>query len=349
MLGKQSLPNILYNYFQIGFIRMPEYSTEDWTRFLAQFPDAHLLQTAIWGDFKASFGWEVKRIVKSDVGAQILFRPLGLGFKLAYIPKGPVGNPSQAFWEEIDKLCQQSKAAFLKVEPDRWEPNDHKKPISAPPGFQPSQHGIQPLRTILVDLHPDEDAILTRMKQKTRYNIRLARRKGVDVHPSEDIKTFHKMVQMTGHRDQFGVHTLAYYQQAYDRFHPQGMCELFIADYELEPLGGLMVFAYGHRAWYFYGASSDRHRKRMPNHLLQWEAMRWAKQRGCTEFDLWGVPDEDESTLEDQFTQRSDGLWGVYRFKRGFGGQIKRAAGPWDRVYQPIFYPIYRFWAGRLR
>ncbi len=108
-----------------------------------------------------------------------------------------------------------------------------------------------------------------------------------------------------------------------------------------------MVFAYGSRAWYFYGASTNQHRHRMPTYLLQWEAMRWARDQGCTEYDLWGVPDEDEHTLEDQFAERSDGLWGVYRFKRGFGGNLRRALGPWDRVYQPVLYTFYRWWVER--
>jgi lipid II:glycine glycyltransferase (peptidoglycan interpeptide bridge formation enzyme) len=78
--------------------------------------------------------------------------------------------------------------------------------------------------------------------------------------------------------------------------------------------------------------------------MLQWEAMRWARARGCTTYDLWGVPDVDEQTLEAHFTSRSDGLWGVYRFKRGFGGQLRRAQGPWDRVYNPWLYGLYCRW-----
>jgi peptidoglycan pentaglycine glycine transferase (the first glycine) len=108
-----------------------------------------------------------------------------------------------------------------------------------------------------------------------------------------------------------------------------------------------MIFARGKRAWYFYGASSKEHREWMPTYLLQWEAMRWARTRGCIEYDLCGVPDFDEEILEGEFTKRSDGLWGVYRFKRGFGGKLRRAMGAWDRPYKPIFYYFYRWWVGR--
>ena len=104
-----------------------------------------------------------------------------------------------------------------------------------------------------------------------------------------------------------------------------------------------MVFAHGDRAWYFYGASSDEHRNLMPTYLVQWEAMRWARHQGCREYDLWGIPDADAQTLEAQFTERADGLWGVYRFKRGFGGELRRAPDPWERVYNPLLYRLYRW------
>lgn len=85
----------------------------------------------------------------------------------------------------------------------------------------------------------------------------------------------------------------------------------------------------------------------MPTYLLQWEALRWSAAQGCTSYDLWGVPDEDETVLEEQFEQRSDGLWGVYRFKRGFGGRLRRAAHAWDRVYQPLLYRLYLAYSSR--
>ena len=118
----------------------------------------------------------------------------------------------------------------------------------------------------------------------------------------------------------------------------------FIAGLGMQPFIAtlaMMVFARGRRAWYVYGASTDEERNRMPTYLLQWEAMRWARSKGAEEYDLWGVPDEDEETLEADFTRRNDGLWGVYRFKRGFGGKLKRAAQAVDRVYNPWLYKLY--------
>jgi lipid II:glycine glycyltransferase (peptidoglycan interpeptide bridge formation enzyme) len=277
----------------------------------------------------------------------VLFLKLPLGYKVAYIPKGPVGyegaDQSQLsdFWAELDSLCREKRAVLVKVELDLCETEAGE--IKPPEGFSPGENATQPQRTLVVDLNTDEDAILARMKQKTRYNIRLAGRKGVSVHPWEDVAGFYRMMQVTGERDAFGVHTQAYYQKAYDLFHPGGECELLVAEYEGVPLAALMVFARGARAWYFYGASTDEHRNLMPTYLLQWEAIRWARAKGCKTYDLWGVPDAEPETLEGQFTERSDGLWGVYRFKRGFGGEIQRAPDPWERVYNPLLYALYRW------
>jgi lipid II:glycine glycyltransferase (peptidoglycan interpeptide bridge formation enzyme) len=125
------------------------------------------------------------------------------------------------------------------------------------------------------------------------------------------------------------------------------MCELLVAEAEGQPLAALIVFARGARAWYLYGASANEFRNYMPTYVLQWEAMRWARVQGCTEYDLWGVPDEDEETLEAEFTKRADGLWGVYRFKRGFGGEVRRGAGPWERVYRPVLHRVMDYWTTR--
>ncbi len=342
---------------------MPELSATGWESFLTSFPNTHLLQSTRWGELKAAFGWEVVRLSSRNpdipgepgiqapalMGAQILFRRLPLGFAIGYIPRGPVGAGWEALLPEIDSLCRERRAVLLKVEPDVFEDDAerqlHESVLSS---FQPSPQTIQPRRTLIVDLDGDDEDILARMKQKTRYNIRLAQRKGIVVRPSGDIALFNELIKVTGERDRFGVHSREYYQKAYDLFYPSGECELLIAEFDGQPLAALMVFARGQRAWYFYGASSEVHRERMPTYLLQWEAMRWGRQHGCTEYDLWGVPDEDDAILEERFTNRSDGLWGVYRFKRGFGGKLCRTIGAWDRVYNPVLYRLYRwYFSGR--
>lgn len=316
-----------------------------WDEFLARQPDAHLLQTRSWGEVKAAFGWSPVWVSNGATGAQILFRRLPLGFTIAYIPKGPVGSGWAALWPEIDEVCRSKRAVFLKVEPDAWEPVGAGL-VSEMRGFAPSAP-IQPRRTVIVSLEGSEDDWLGRMKQKTRYNIRLAVKKGVKVEESDDFETFYRLMQITGERDRFGVHSRAYYRRSFDLFSANGQCALLIASYEGRPLAALMVFRAGSRSWYLYGASSDEERNRMPTYLLQWEAMRWAARQSCKEYDLYGIPDVDEDTLEREFAGRNDGLWGVYRFKRGFGGQVCRSVGAWDRVYQPMLYRAYRMIAAR--
>jgi peptidoglycan pentaglycine glycine transferase (the first glycine) len=314
---------------------MPIASLSDWNLFLSTRPNAHLLQTGEWGELKSMFEWQPVRIVDGDHGVQILFRKLPFGFTIAYIPKA---NPDPSLWQEIDSICKQNRAIFLKLEQDLW---NGQPLIPFPLSFKSSSHNIQPPRTILVNLEGTPDEILARMKQKTRYNIRLAEKKGVIVRPWEDLSAFHDMILVTGERDGFGVHSEKYYRRAYELLHSKGMCELLLAEYEGKPLAALFVARHGNRAYYLYGASTDEERNRMPAYLLQWEAMKWAKDRGCKEYDLWGVPDEEEPILEANFETRHDGLWGVYRFKRGFGGQLKRAAQALDRVYNPLLYQVY--------
>ena len=318
-------------------------SLQEWNDYLDQYPNAHLLQTGAWGELKSRFGWRAEHVIHGEVGAQVLYRWLPLGLHVGYLAKGPLGGTIDALQGELDTLSHSYNAIFLKVEPDAWQ--DVAAPGSVLPGkVWQASHPIQPQRTVVVSLRGSEDDLLAKMKQKTRYNIRLAEKRGVTVTPDADLARFHTMMQLTGARDRFGVHAQAYYQAAYDLFHPSGQCELFTAWGEGKALASLMVFARGETAWYMYGASTDELRNWMPTYLLQWRAMLWAKARGCLNYDLWGIPDVDEDALEENFARRQShqGLWGVYRFKRGFGGNICRSTGAFDRVYKPFAYRAYQ-------
>ncbi|MGQ9466767.1 MAG: lipid II:glycine glycyltransferase FemX [Anaerolineae bacterium] len=333
-----------------------------WDDLVAAHPRAHILQTAEWGELKAAFGWSPQRVAVLEdgvprAGALVLYRrlPLGLG-SLAYVPRGPLVD-----WERPEEVAELLEAlagaararrtVTLIVEPDLPDEPRWRELLTAL-GLRPSPLGsIQPRRTLVVDIGRSEADILAAMKPKTRYNIRLAQRKGVTVGEGteSDFPAFHRLMAETAARDRFGVHAPAYYEQAYRLFVPRGWARLLMARVEGNPVAALMVFALGQRAWYFYGASSDAHREKMPTYRLQWEAMRWARSRGCAEYDLWGVPDEDEGRLEAEFTRRQDGLWGVYRFKRGFGGRLIRMIGAWERPLRPALHRIYAAVAARRR
>ncbi len=325
---------------------MPELTLAEWNTFLEKHPTAHLLQSGEWGELKSAFGWDPVRLVSGGTSAQILFRHLPLGLTFAYIPKGPVTVDGSAlvearFWKEVDSLCRSRKTIFLKVEPNQWIPASDPEPAAPPPGFVFSPQHVQPRSTLIIDLHGSEDEVFKRMKPKTRYSIRLAGRREVVVNSSDDIENFYRVMTVTGQREEFHVHSQEYYRRAYDLFYPKGMCELFVADFQGRTLATLMVFAHGKQAYYFYGASSDEERNRSATYPLQWEAIRWAHAQGCEEYDMWGIPDEATDVDADEAEAREDGLWGVYRFKRGFGGSVKRAIPTLDRVYIPLLYKLY--------
>lgn len=337
-------------------------SPQAWDIFVAAHPQAHVLQTTPWGELKAAFGWQAGRVALAGedgslvAGAQLLYRrlPGGLGC-LAYVPRGPLldwddAATVTALKAALAAAARARHAVALTVEPDLPDGPRYRQLLAAQ-GFVPSPLGsIQPRRTLVVDISGDEETILAAMISKTRYNVGLAMRKGVTVRPAtaSDLPAFHRLMAVTAARDGFAVHSPAYYERAFYLFVPRDWAQLLLAEVAGEAVAALMVFALGRRAWYFYGASGDEHRNKMPTYLLQWEAMRWARSRGCSEYDLWGVPDEDEETLESGFTQRSDGLWGVYRFKRGFGGQLRRTVGAWDLPLRPLLYRAYT-WAARRR
>jgi peptidoglycan pentaglycine glycine transferase (the first glycine) len=319
-----------------------------WDALVAATPGGHVLQTWAWGELKARFGWHAQRVAAGPACAQLLCRrlPGGLG-TIAYVPKGPPADfrdeaALRVLLEAIRSVAQWQRALCLKIEPNLEDDPALAGRLRAM-GFRPSPQEIQPRRTLVVDLDAEPGALLEQMKQKTRYNIRLAARKGVTVRVGDeaDLPQFYRLMELTAERDRFGIHSRAYYEAAHHLFVPSGRGCLLLAEHEGQLLAGLVAFAFGDTACYMYGASSDEKRNLMATYLLQWEAILWAREQGCRIYDLWGVPDEEEETLEAGFETRSDGLWGVYRFKRGFGGRLVRTIGAWDLVYAPLRYRLY--------
>ena len=319
---------------------MPTVNRVEWDNFIKGQSDSHIMQTSHWGDLKSEFGWQIERIVNGQNGAQVLFRKLPFGKSIGYIPKGPVGSNFHDLMGDIDTLSRKNQAIFLKIEPDLYEPV-LPEILSHLSSFGIPSKPIQPQRTILINLDGKDEDWLRRMKQKTRYNIQLAQKKNVTVNETTDIDTFHQLMVITGNRDKFGVHNYAYFKKVHELFSAVGKCTLLEARYGNDVLGGVMVFSHHQRAWYFYGASNDHERNRMPNYLLQWEAMRWAEANSCTIYDLWGIPDYEENELEESFSKAVGELWGVYRFKRGFGGNVVRSVDAFDRIYHPAYYRLY--------
>ena len=172
------------------------------------------------------------------------------------------------------------------------------------------------------------------MKPKWRYNIRLAERKGIRIRAgtSADLPDFYAMYVETGRRDGFLVRPYDYYRRIWERFLDEGLAHLLLAELDGRPVAGLILFRFGPTAWYFYGASTAQARPLMPNHALQWAAMRWAQDAGCTRYDWWGAPD---------VLAENDPMWGVYRFKIGFGGVFTQSIGAYDYPASRLLYWIY--------
>lgn len=330
-----------------------------WDAFVAGHPAGHVLQTSRWAELKAAFGWQAQRVVLRSIpspdapilgGASILFRRLPWGQTLAYIPKGPVIDwtaPDQvhAVLTMAQALCRKRRAALLKLEPEL--PADWQAGALQDLGFKRSApNRVQPLSTIHIDLGDDE-TLLAAMKPKWRYNVRLAERKGVTVREAtpDDLPEIQRLLAVTGERDGFGVHSPAYYARATDLFLPSGLAAWLVAEHEGRMLAAIAVFALGRMAWYMWGASGEEGRNLMPNHALQWAAMRWARARGCTIYDLWGIPDEvgeNPDAYAEPASWGEGGLWGVYRFKQGFGGRVVRYTGAWDLPLSRVGYALYR-------
>lgn len=335
-------------------IRLDDISPQAWDDFVAEAPDGHILQSWAWGQFKGSFGWRARRVALERGGhivaaAQVLLRKSPLG-PLAYVPKGPVvarlsAELFPALISAVQDVARQERAFLLKIEPD-WPDGADATHWLTERGFQASRQPIQPRRTILVDLTRDEETMLAEMKSKTRYNIRLAERKGVSVREggAEELGVFHQLMEVTGERDRFGTHSRAYYAEVWRHFAPSGRARLFLAEYEGIVLAGVLALAFGGKAWNMYSASGNEHRNLMPNYLLQWEAMRWAKAKGCRTYDLWGIPDLDVEVLEAALKENRapssppPPLWSLYQFKRGFGGEVVRYVGAYDFPYRPLAY-----------
>jgi len=315
---------------------------ERWNEAVAGLPNAHVLQSYEWGEFKGRHGWQPSRLLLVRDGellatASALLRRLPRGpWGVMYVPKGPAVEYSDlesltAVLAGLERLGGERRAIFVKIDPDVGAERSDVRKLLEGRGWRASAEQIQFRNTMLIDLRQSEEDLLSAMKAKWRYNIRLAQRKGVEVYQGwvDDLPLLYEMYTTTSARDEFIIRPFSYYADAWGTFLNGGLAQLLLARFEGQVLGGLVLFHFGDKAWYMYGASSDRHRQLMPNHLLQWEAMRWAKAHGCISYDMWGAP---------EVLDEKDPMWGVFRFKEGFGGEFTTYLGSFDF---PVSRPLY--------
>jgi len=338
--------------------------TAAWNATIARLPRPHLLQTGQWARAKEPFGWTAHYKTWEQDGqlvaaAQILQRSvrlplIGREVCMLYVPKGPLladwnDTPLRArVLADLRQFAQELGAFFIKIDPDLaygyglpGAEDERVVPAAADfvaelkaAGWRYSNEQVQMPNTMLIDIDKSEEAILAAMKQKGRYNLRLSQKKGVTVRRGTpaDFPSFYKMYAETSVRDGFVIRSEAYYRAVWDAFYEAGMLAPLLAEVEGEAVAGLMLFIYGEQSWYLYGMSRALHRETMPNYLLQWEAIRASREAGCKVYDLWGAPDE---------FNEADPMWGVYRFKDGFGGTVIRHIGAWDYVPNAALYALY--------
>jgi len=348
------------------------FDPRDWNSQIARLSNPHILQTKEWGEIKRNYGWQPSSLTWSEDDGSVVaaglvlqraftLKGLPVPLRVLYLPKGPLlldwtnERIRQQVLIDLVGLAKKANAIFVKIDPDvrrgygipdqpSFQEDDTGQQVIAELkdlGWRFSQEQIQFKNTVMIDLSPSLDEILANMKQKTRYNIRLAQRREVTIRQGspDDFKTLYRIYALTSTRDGFVIREEEYYQKVWMTFLHAGLAELLIAEIEDQIVAGLFLFVFARKAWYLYGMSSQAHREKMPNHLLQWEAILRAKEKGCLTYDLWGAPDKFEE---------NDPLWGVFRFKDGFGGKVVCHIGAWDLPIRPMIYRLYTQFLPRL-
>ena len=235
-------------------------------------------------------------------------------------------------------LAKKYDAIVLRIEPDIKSDDTSFRNIMLELGYSIKDDAknfreeIQPRYVFRLDTKgKTEDEIFKNFHSKTRYNIRLATKKGVTVKEGtrEDLKDFHKIMVTTGIRDGFITRPLEYFERMYDCLGPEHM-KILMAYYDGKPISGVIPIMYGNKTWYLYGASSNEHRNLMPNYLLQWEMIKIALSRKSDIYDLRGVPGI------------ADNSNGLFRFKKGFGAEYTEFIGEVYIPFKPFTYKMYK-------
>jgi peptidoglycan pentaglycine glycine transferase (the first glycine) len=284
----------------------------------------------------------------------VKIRGFSTGLTVFYVPKGPLlsdwSNAAlrRRVLDDLHQYAQREGAIFIKIDPDvplgtgiPGQSDECNGPSGESilddlraSGWHYSSEQIQFANTVMIKLEQSDEALLAGMKPKARYNVRLAERKGVKIRLGSvaDMDLLYQLYAETSLRDGFVIRSLDYYQVLWSTFLKAGMVKILIAEVDESAVAAVILFIFQKKAWFLYGMSRDAHREKMPNYLLQWEAIRQCKRAGCLVYDLWGAPY--------QFVE-TDPLWGVYRFKEGLGGQVVRHIGAWDLPVQQTRYRLF--------
>lgn len=328
---------------------------EEWDKFVAVNSEpASFLQSYGWGEFNEKIlghrvlRWLVVENKKPAMALSIIRKKLARAMYYYYCPRGPVWQKSEgekrfAAYKLLIKKVKGDlgEAVFARVSPP-YEFKDYLSGFIKRLGLVKPKilvHGKEPGKTLILDLLKSEDDLLSDMRPKTRYNIRLAERKGIKVKlineatKKKGIEIFNQLTEITARRDKIKIYDKAYYRELINFFceHNKNLnLKLYLAEYNGQPLSAAIVVYFGKTATYLHGASADTHRELMPNHSLQWAIIKEAKAAGMAVYDFWGVSEHRPNWA------------GLTRFKRGFGGREISYLGTWDFVLNKKWYNLLR-------
>lgn len=328
-----------------------EDSRKKYREFLESHERCNFQQSLEWAKVKES--WKNEVILAEDENGDIigslsvLIRKIPIFGTIMYSSRGPVCDINdisvmKQLTDGARELAKKYKAIVLRIEPDIESSDELFRSVVTNLGYKIKDDAknfreeIQPRYVFRLDIKDKtEDEVFANFQQKTRYNIRLATKKGVTVKEGtrEDLKDFHRIMVETGSRDGFIIRSLNYFEKMYDNLAPKHM-RLLMAYYEGKPISGVIPIMYGNKTWYLYGASSNSHRNLMPNYLLQWEMIKMAINNGSDIYDLRGV----SGVVDESHPQ-----YGLYRFKKGFGAEFTEFIGEVYIPFKPLRYKMYKF------
>ncbi len=328
-----------------------EETKKEYTEFLEKHERCNFQQSLEWGNVKTA--WKKEVVLAENENGKIIgsicvwIRKMPIFGNMMYASRGPVCDIHnkevlEQLTQGVKELSKKYKAFVFRMEPDIKKDDIEFRKIVEEIGYKVKDDAkdfkdeIQPRFVFRLDIKgKTEEEVLAACHQKTRYNIRLAKKKGVIIKEGsrEDLKDFHKIMIETGSRDGFIIRSLEYFEKMYDELAPKHM-KLLMAYYEDKPISGIIPIMYGNKTWYLYGASSNEHRNLMPNYLLQWEMIRQAIQNKCDIYDFRGV----SGVVDETHPQ-----YGLYRFKKGFGAEFTEFIGEVYLPFRPIWYKLYKF------
>ncbi len=329
------------------------YQTEDqeWDTFVAQVPGGHHLQTSLWGQVKTFSGWSSARVIISEgetiiAGAQLLIKSLPLIGSIAYIPKGPLFSSAEPglrnlVTTSLFNLINKHRMAYIIIQPPIDDTELSGQLLNY--GFQQSKNSVAPTATVILDLSLSLDDILEQMKPKTRYNISIGQRKGVNVREGNenDLSIFHHLMVATGQRNKFPPEPEEYFRLMWKLLYKQGYVRLFLVEYEGEVLSTILIIPFGDTVIYKRGAWSGAHGNLHPNEVMHWEVIKWVKSHGYRFYDLEGIDPRIARSIVHKDSSANNSITGAASFKIGFGGKVTLFPEAYDYLPNPALRYTY--------